>query len=67
MPIKGRENDVAAKKKAKSAAIVTIKDANKMSLAGRRRIAKWLRSRADLLEKHGDLFASRFISRWLYE
>ena len=51
----------------KSAAIVTIKDAAKMTPAGRRRIAKWLRSRALLLEKHGDLLSSRFVSRWLYE
>lgn len=51
----------------KSAAIVTIKDAAKMTPAGRRRIAKWLRSRATLLEKHGNLMASRFISRWIYE
>jgi hypothetical protein len=51
----------------KAAAIVTIFDAPKMSKAGRKRIAKWLRSRADLLEGHGDLMASRFVSRWLYE
>jgi phage antirepressor YoqD-like protein len=51
----------------KSAAIVTIFDGAKMTKAGRKRIAKWLRSRADLLEKHGDLLAPRFVSRWLYE
>lgn len=51
----------------KSAAIVTIYDAARMTKAGRKRIAKWLRSRADLLENHGDLMASRFVSRWLYE
>lgn len=50
----------------KSAAIVTIFDASKMTPAGRKRIAKWLRSRADLLENHADLMASRFTSRWLY-
>jgi len=53
-------------KKEKSAAIVTIFDAPNMTSAGRKRIAKWLRSRADLLEKHADLMASRFTSRWLY-
>lgn len=55
------------KPKAKSAAIVTIHDAPNMTKAGRKRIAKWLRSRADLLEKHGDLMAKRCVMRWLYE
>lgn len=50
----------------KAAAIVTIFDAPRMTKAGRKRIAKWLRSRADLLEKHADLMAPRFTSRWLY-
>ena len=27
--------------------------------AGRKRIAKWLRSRADYLEKHGDLLTEK--------
>jgi len=35
----------------KTAAIVTIFDAPNMTLACRKRIAKWLRSRADHLEK----------------
>lgn len=55
------------KPKAKAAAIVTIHDAPRMTKAGRKRIAKWLRSRADLLEKHGDLMAKRCVMRWLYE
>ncbi len=51
----------------KTAAIVTIFDAPSMTLAGRKRIAKWLRSRADHLEKHGELLAKRCVQRWLYD
>ena len=54
-------------KKEKSAAIVTIKDAAKMNKAGRKKIAAWLRGRAELLEKHGDLMASRFTARYTYK
>lgn len=53
-------------KKAKAAAVVTIHHAAKMTPSGRKRIAKWLRSRASYLEKHADLMAARFTSRWLY-
>lgn len=52
--------------KDKSAAIVTIKNAPKMNKRGRKKIAAWLRGRAALLEKHGDLMASRFTSRYIY-
>jgi len=38
-----------------------------MTPKGRKRIAAWLRSRADLLEKHGDLMASKFVSRYIYK
>ena len=54
------------KRKDKVAAIVTIKDAPKMTAKGRRQIAGWLRSRAALLEKHADLMASRFTARYIY-
>lgn len=54
------------KTKNKSAAIVTIRDADKMSPKGRKRIAAWLRSRAVLLEQHGDLMAKTFTARYLY-
>jgi len=53
-------------KKEKSAAIVTIHYANKMTPKGRKQIAAWLRGRAALLEKHGDLMANRFTSRYIY-
>ena len=54
-------------KKEKTAAIVTINLANKMTPKGRKQIANWLRSRADLLVKHGDLMANRFTSRYIYK
>ena len=52
--------------KDKSAAIVTIHKPDKMTKKGRKQIANWLRSRAVLLEKHGDLMASRFTARYIY-
>lgn len=51
----------------KSAAILTIKDASKMTPKGRKKIAAWLRSRAVLLEKHGDLMTARFTARYIYK
>ena len=51
----------------KTAAVLTIRDAPKMTMKGRKRIAAWLRSRAVLLEKNGDLLASRFTARYLYK
>lgn len=54
-------------KNEKSAAILTIKDADKMTAKGRKRVAAWLRGRAVLLEKHGDLLASRFTARYIYK
>lgn len=51
----------------KSAATVVIHGAPKMNRKGRLAIARWLRSRAKLLEKHADLLASRFTSKYYYE
>lgn len=51
----------------KSAAIVTVKDASKMTPKGRRSIAAWLRMQADNLEKDGHLYATRFTGRYLYK
>ena len=53
--------------KTKSAAIVTIHNASKMHAKGRKKIAAWLRGRAALLEKHGDLMAKRFTARYIYK
>jgi hypothetical protein len=54
------------KKKEKSAAIVTIKEADRMTPAGRRRVAKWLRAQADMLVKEGKNYSPRFTGRYLY-
>lgn len=50
-----------------TAASVVIYNAADMTLEGRKKVAKWLRSRASWLEKHGDLAAPRFVQRYLYE
>ena len=48
-------------------ATITIRGAAKMTSAQRRRIAKWMRSRAAWLEKHGDLAANLYTARWYWE
>lgn len=50
----------------KSAAIVTIRDAGRMTKKGRRAIAAWLRRHAEWLEQHGDQYSTRFTGRYLY-
>ena len=51
----------------KSAAIVTIKDAPKMSKQGRKNIAAWLRRQADMLVRSGTHYTNgRFTARYLY-
>lgn len=59
-----------SKKKAEvkpvSAAILTVHRAPDMTKAGRKRIAKWLRSCADHLETYGDLYDKKFVARWCY-
>ena len=52
--------------KEQSAAILTIKDASKMTKHGRKAIAAWLRRHATFLVKHGDEFAPRFVGRYMY-
>ena len=54
-------------KKAKSAAIITIKAPSKMTKRGRRDIAGWLRKHADRLTRHGDEYTDgRFTGRYIY-
>lgn len=57
---------MGTKKIEKSAAIVTIYDADKMTAAGRKRIADWLRNHADWLLEHGKDYSPRFRGRYLY-
>lgn len=49
-----------------AAAIITIKDAAKMTARGRRDIARWLRRHASFLERHASEFSARFTARYLY-
>lgn len=51
----------------KSAAILTIKDAAKMTPKGRRDIAAWLRARAKDLVEVGSQLHSTFRARYIYE
>lgn len=54
------------KTKEKSAAIVTIKDAQDMTPEGRKDIARWLRRQAAFLEKHAEELSNRYTARYLY-
>lgn len=53
-------------KKEVSAAILTIKDADKMNDAGRKAIAEWLRQSAKNLIKHGKNYSGGFRARYIY-
>jgi hypothetical protein len=44
---------------------LTIYGVRDMGIPQRKRVAKWLRSRADWIEKNGDLAADRLIQRWM--
>ena len=59
MPAKTKSPD-------KTAAVLTVHRAPDMTKAGRKRIAKWLRSCADHLETYGDLSDNKFVARWCY-
>lgn len=52
--------------KTKSAAIITIKDAPRMSTKGKRAIAKWMKRQADFLLQNNKQLSPRFTARYLY-
>lgn len=54
------------RKAEKSAAILTILKADKMTPKGRKDIAGWLRQHAAWLTRHGDEYSPRFTGRYLY-
>lgn len=54
------------RQKEKSAAILTIKDAPRMTPKGRREVAAWLRMHANYLVKYGHEYSPRFTGRYLY-
>ena len=49
-----------------SAAVVTIRNAPRMTKKGRKAIANWLRQHARWLEKDGDKYSKRFTGRYYY-
>lgn len=53
-------------KRQRSAAVITIRNADSMTLAGRKAIATWLRNHAKWLLKDGHEYAPRFTGRYLY-
>lgn len=52
--------------KEKVAAVITVKDSDKMSARCRKQIANWLRSQADHLERDGKQYAKQFRARYMY-
>lgn len=52
--------------RAKSAAVITIHRASRMTPSGRKRIANWLRQQAKFLTVYGKEFSGRFTARYLY-
>lgn len=52
--------------KTKSVAIITIKEAARMSDHGRERIATWLERQAALLRRSGNNLIKRFTARYVY-
>lgn len=53
-------------RKEQSAAVVTIKDAARMTKRGKKAIADWLRRCAKFVEKDGEAFAGVCRMRYLY-
>jgi hypothetical protein len=52
--------------KAKRAAVLTIRDADKLSKRGRKDIAAWLRNHARWLEKYGDQYGKELRAGYNY-
>jgi len=50
----------------KSAAVITVFNADMMTKQGRKRIAKWMREQAEFLEEFGPKYSWRFTSRYMY-
>lgn len=50
----------------KSAVVLTIRDAAKMTPEGRRDIARWLDRQKRFLLKHSQELSSRFTARYIY-
>jgi len=53
-------------KKYRSAAILTVLAADRMSAAGRLLIATWLRKQAQNIIRYGNVYSQRFTARYMY-
>jgi hypothetical protein len=49
----------------KSIAVLTIKEAGRMTAEGREELAEWLRAQADAVVAEGEQYADRFRARLL--
>jgi hypothetical protein len=54
-------------KKQKSAAVLTVFEANKMTWDGRQLVAEWLRKQAKALIKDGHLYGKVMRARYFYK
>jgi len=57
---------MASLRKQKASAIITIRDADKMTPRGRRAVAAWMVRQAGFLTKFGRELSPRFTARFLY-
>jgi hypothetical protein len=57
---------INGKKTEHTAAILTIRDAGKMSYAGRNSVAQWLRKCATELVNKGDKYSSGYRAKYIY-
>jgi acetylglutamate kinase len=53
-------------RKLKAAAIITLRDADKMSNEGRKEVAAWMRETAKSLVKDGNVYSGEIRFRYLY-
>ena len=49
----------------KSVAVLSIRQASKMTKRGRRQVAAWIRKEADFLEEFGEQLSDNFRSRYI--
>jgi hypothetical protein len=54
------------KRKLKVAAVITIRNADKMSKEGRKEVADWLKETAKSLVKDGHLYSGEIRFRYMY-
>jgi len=57
---------MAKRAQPKAAAVLTVRDAPRMTPGGRRRVANWLRKQADTIAIAGSQLSDRYTARYLY-